>query len=212
MKGIVLIGGKSPDFELVKREIDSADVIIAADSGLDYAVRNQIKVDYIVGDMDSLENRDLLNEYPSEIIEVYPEEKDQTDTEIGIRALHKMGIEKVSLIGGGGGRLDHLIGILTLFDRKKPPHQWLNHSYQVITILDTIEIAVKEGEIISFFPLGCKPCTMSSHGLKWELDGLVWKRGDMGISNIAVNKKVSVEMKTGRVIMVRKMEKENGRE
>ncbi len=212
MKGIVLIGGKSPDFELVKQEIDSADVIIAADSGLDYAVRNKINVDYIVGDMDSIENKNLLDEYPSEIIEVYPEEKEETDTEIGIRVMQKMGSEKISIIGGGGGRLDHLIGILFLFEREKPPYQWINHSYQVIAILDTMEMAVKEGETISFFPLGCIPCTMKSHGLKWELDGLVWKRGDMGISNSAVNKKVSVEMKTGRIIMVREMRKENGRE
>ena len=212
MKGIVLIGGKSPEFQLVKHEIDRADIIIAADSGLEYAVSNTIHVDYIVGDMDSLENKKLLEQFPPDIVKVYPEEKDETDTEIGIRTLQQLGAQQITIIGGGGGRLDHLIGILTLFDRKNPPHKWLNHSYQVIAIFDTMETEVKEGEIISFFPLGCNPCTMTSTGLKWNLDGLTWRRGDMGISNVAVDKKVSVEMKTGRVIMVRKMGKENGSE
>jgi thiamine pyrophosphokinase len=212
VKGIVLIGGKSPDYKLVKHEIETADIIIAADSGLEYAVNNKIHVDYIVGDMDSIENKKLLDKFPSDIIEVYPEEKDETDTEIGIRALQQLGADQITIIGGGGGRLDHLIGILTLFERKNPPHKWVNHSYQVIAIFDTLEADVEEGEIISFFPLGCNPCTMKSTGLKWNLDGLTWRRGDMGISNVAVGKKVFVEMKTGRVIMVRKMGKEYGSE
>ena len=47
---------------------------------------------------------------------------------------------------------------------------------------------------------------MKSKGLKWPLDNLIWKRGDMGISNIAVDDPFYIEMFEGRLIMVSQLE------
>ncbi len=40
--------------------------------------------------------------------------------------------------------------------------------------------------IFLFFPVSDTEVRMTSCGLKWELDNLVWKSGDAGISNTAV--------------------------
>jgi thiamine pyrophosphokinase len=47
---------------------------------------------------------------------------------------------------------------------------------------------------------------MHSDGLKWPLDGLTWRHGDVGISNVAIKDEVAIEMLTGRLIMVRELE------
>jgi len=44
---------------------------------------------------------------------------------------------------------------------------------------------------------------MRSTGLKWPLDGLTWRNGSVGISNVACEEEVTVEMLSGRLIMVR---------
>jgi thiamine pyrophosphokinase len=209
MVGLLLVGGKSPDKMYIEPLAKRADYIIAADSGLDYAVRQSIHVDLVVGDMDSLENRTALKQFPNERIILFDKEKDETDTEIGIRMLWEKNIKNITITGGGGGRLDHLLGIITLFDREVRPYQWITHSSRVVSIEESLEMDCEPGALVSFFPVGEQTCRMHSEGLKWELDGLEWKRGDMGVSNIIMKKRIHIAMKTGRIIMVKELGKEH---
>ena len=56
------------------------DYCIAADSGLEYADKLGLKVDYLLGDYDSVD-KDVLDTYKSNTeFETYPKEKDYTDT------------------------------------------------------------------------------------------------------------------------------------
>ena len=64
------------------------------------------------------------------------------------------------------------------------------------------QISSMKGRIVSFFPIGEDNCKMKSKGLKWPLDNLLWKRGDMGISNIVIDDPFNIEMIEGRLIMV----------
>jgi len=59
------------------------------------------------------------------------------------------------------------------------------------------------GETISFFPLGCVPCRMSSTGLKWPLDSLTWNRGDFGLSNEFSDHEARVRVHAGRLLVIR---------
>jgi thiamine pyrophosphokinase len=61
----------------------------------------------------------------------------------------------------------------------------------------------RPGELISFLPVGCVPCRMTSSGLRWPLDDLEWGRGDLGISNEFVDREVRVSMRSGRLLVIR---------
>lgn len=180
-------------------------VIFAADSGLETALSWGIEPELVLGDMDSLSDRSVLQRFEGERVRQYAEEKDYTDTELGLTELFDRGIEDVTIVGGGGGRLDHLLGIVALFDRDMAPRRWYTDKEHVECIDEEYLLRDAEGERVSFFPAGLRRCRMESRGLKWPLDTLSWVKGDAGISNVVVSKKCQIRVTEGRLIMVRSL-------
>ena len=206
MKGVVITGGSAPPPDTVRLWSEEAQCIIAADSGLATAVACGLKPDRVVGDFDSLPSPSLLDGIDESRIERHPRDKDFTDTELALSAARAEGCDEVVIIGGGGGRMDHLIGILSLFDRDPAPVAWVTDRSVLQNVTQQIEITGETGNVVSFFPLGCSPCRARSHGLRWPLDGLTWKRGDIGVSNELVGNSARVQIVSGRLLLVRELE------
>jgi len=200
--GIVFTGGLGPKRKEVEEYLDKAQVIVAADSGLLLAEEMGVEPDIILGDMDSIPDRSMLERHPHAEIRVYPTEKDDTDTELALKCLRSKGCTESILIGGGGGRLDHLLGIVSLFYRPDPPHRWFTHGEEVIYIPATLEIHGLKGRVVTFMPVSGEECRMKTEGLKWPLDALRWKPGDIGISNIILAEEARVTMLQGKLIMI----------
>lgn len=208
MRGLVITGGAGPGSDTLRSWGRSAGRIVAADSGLERALAAGVEPDLVVGDMDSLRDHGLLARIPSERVRAFERDKDDTDTELALEILFDEGYDDVVLAGGGGGRLDHLVGILALFDRDRHPSVWLTGTDEVVAVDDVLERTGLIGQTVSFFPAGRDACRMHSVGLKWPLDGLEWRRGNVGISNEVVSDPLRVEMESGRLIMVRSTEEE----
>jgi thiamine pyrophosphokinase len=207
MQGILITGGQRPDFSRIKYLLEKPSYVIAADSGLDYCLDHSIKPDYILGDMDAISSKELLRGFNPEIVEKHSEDKDFTDTELGLMHLQSKGHSPVIIIGGGGGRLDHLLGISNLFERQNPPDLWITQEEEVHYIHKAYSGRGQDNELISFFPLGSQTVRMTSSGLKWPLDNLHWKRGDAGISNRLTGKEFSIAMTSGHLMMIREIQK-----
>ncbi len=92
--------GRRPCFS--KECARSARFVVAADSGLDSCVAAGVVPDLVVGDMDSLSDPSLLNGFAADRILLFPRDKDETDTEIGLRILHERGWGAVTIAGGAG--------------------------------------------------------------------------------------------------------------
>lgn len=200
MNALVLTGGDYPDKETIF-SYTHPDLIIAADSGLDTAEKLNIECDLIIGDLDSV-SRTSLKKYAEEKIIQYPEDKDYSDTELAIIKAREMGCTHITIAGGGGGRMDHLFAIKSLFDRQTSPDLWITDNCVVILIKERYTIMGASNKILSFFPVGTEVCRMTSIGLKWPLDDLEWKTGDCGISNVALKNEVKIEMISGKLICV----------
>jgi thiamine pyrophosphokinase len=211
--GLLLLGGEGPPRRLLEPILPTVVCTIAADSGFDLARRLNILPDMLVGDFDSLEQSRELEEYPQERIRRYPRDKDDTDAEIGLQALWDRGFREVVVAGGGGGRVDHLLGLVSLFEREKTPTLWYTAKEIIQAVEGTHVVSDCQGQTVSFFPLAASVTGMSSRGLKWPLDGLKWRRGDMGISNVFSEDPCTISVRHGRLLMIRTIvEEEDARE
>jgi thiamine pyrophosphokinase len=200
---VVITGGLAPRSETVAGWFDKAALVVAADSGLDTAIAYGVRPDLVVGDFDSVSSEEALSGFGDDVLVRFPRDKEETDTEIGIRISAERGADEIVLIGGGGGRLDHLFGIYELFQRDLHPSWWITDTMVLRSVDDEIVVHGSPGETVSFIPVGPVVCRMSSQGLRWPLDGLTWSRGDIGISNEFASQEVRVKMMSGRLLMVR---------
>ena len=209
MLGIIFTGGEGPSIQVVKKLLNESEnpMIIAADSGLVAAKNADIKPDWIVGDMDSLKDQSLLDAFPSDRIIRHGQDKDFTDTELAFSLAMEKGCGDIWLIGGGGGRIDHLFGIRSMFERDKYPCRWITAAEDIHCVdagksNNKISANLQKEAIVSVFPLGAGPWEASSEGLKWKLEGLPWDRGFFGLSNVTLDGEFSIIAERGRFMVI----------
>ncbi len=93
------------------------DLIIAADSGYLTAKRLGITPSLLLGDLDSLDKSKIKGDeldFVEKII-VSPI-KDDTDTQLAVDTALKRGADRIFIIGGLGGRLDHTLSTVFLLE------------------------------------------------------------------------------------------------
>ena len=105
----------------------------------------------LIGDFDSVEQQ-CIDDYPDMIIHRHKPDKDETDTELGIELLRKRGARRIHIVGGGGGRLDHLYALLSLFHRENPPDYWYTHREHIQLIQGEMLTYPGINRRVSFFP------------------------------------------------------------
>jgi thiamine pyrophosphokinase len=89
--------------------------VVAADSGAERALGLGLRVDVAVGDFDSTSEATMRAvEAAGARVERHPIAKDATDLELALAAALSFEPERILVLGGGDGRLDHILGELLL--------------------------------------------------------------------------------------------------
>lgn len=114
MIAYVFTGG-TVNLKAINIEPEENDLIIAADSGYKNAEALGLKVNVLVGDMDSLKH--CPTGVPDMEIIRLPEEKDVTDTQAAVEIAIDRGAEGIYIIGGIGSRLDHTLSSIAVLER-----------------------------------------------------------------------------------------------
>lgn len=112
MRSCVIAGGPNIYPEAVSL-IKECDKVICADSGADFAISQKIAFDAVYGDMDSISEggkQYLVNNKITK--EVFPCEKDDTDTELALKSLDVE--DELLLICSLSGRPDHVLANMNL--------------------------------------------------------------------------------------------------
>ena len=211
MRGVMFIGGEGPAPEALRKIARGADLLAAADSGLIACEGAGLRPDWVLGDMDSLDDPLRLEKYRPEKVLRYSHDKDFTDTELALNLLIENGCDEIWLAGGGNGRTDHLLAIYSLFQRQTPPDRWFTADEEIYCLRDGhtlnehmfIGAARKSPfEWVSVFPLGEGPWEAESAGLKWPLNDLPWNKGFFGISNEAKTGTFNIRSVRGRFLVI----------
>jgi thiamine pyrophosphokinase len=205
--GVIFTGGEGPPVPVIQKVLVGKNAFLtAADSGLITAEDAGFKPDLIIGDMDSVPF-ERLKKYPSGSVMRFNHDKDYTDTELALQEVIKKGCDKIWIIGGGGGRIDHLFGIRSLFERDIFPHRWITDTADIYCLdaggeENVLSLKLEKKTCVSVFPLGDGPWKAASSGLKWQLMGLSWERGFFGLSNITTEGLFSIKAEEGRFMVI----------
>lgn len=203
--GLLLLGGDGPSREIVAPYLCGIAGVVAADSGFDLALDLGLRPDLVVGDFDSVIHRRELDALPPQRIRRVAADKSLTDAELGLEALEELGCVRVIVAGGGGGRFDHQLAVLGLFERDRRLHVWLTAAEHMEAIAGTAHFSGHRHSTVSLFPLSATVSGLVSRGLRWPLDGLRFQRGFASVSNVVVADEWQVTVGLGRMLMVRNL-------
>lgn len=196
----------------------SFDEIIAGDAGLEYALKLGLHPDIALGDFDSV-SRSVLEEYVAEKGQtaVFPVRKDDTDSEIAVRmALEKTEKgDRITVLGGLGGRLDHTLGNLFLLVRIRQAgvRALMTDGRTEVSVLlggDEQKLEYRPFQkYVSLIPISERAEGIELKGFSYEGRELTLHREKtQGISNEVLPGGGRISLKEGIVLLIRTSDRE----
>lgn len=177
------------------------NVVVGLDRGAYICYLNNIKLNYAIGDFDSISAEELkLLEHYTNVIKLNPI-KDVTDTEFALNMFKDY--DKLIILGGiFGSRIDHFIANLKLF--YKYPNLILIDDNTYISLCDMMQDFVKdEYTYYSFFALE-DVFDLSLKGFKYELhDYFLSHESSLCVSNEIVSFKAQLSFSKGKLLLVK---------
>ncbi len=169
----MVAGGLPPEPSAVGL-VRAGAYVVAADSGVDHALALGLRIDCAVGDFDSISPAGLAAiETAGVRIERHPAAKDAVDLELALDLAVQSGAARLAVIGGAGGRLDHLLGTLILL--AEPAYAAVEITARLGTALVTVirnrrTLTGDVGELVSLLPMHGPARRVQTTGLRWPLD------------------------------------------
>ena len=216
MNAVIISGGHIEDVFALKWLLENKyDLLIAADSGMEFLFRNKIMPDVIAGDFDSVgdeayeyfvKNEEISGVRP-EILRLNPI-KDDTDTEFVIREAIRRGATSITVLGGTGTRLDHVLGNVHLLGigLEHGIEIELVDSHNRIRMISDELVIEKEaqfGDFVSILPFNGDAKGVSLQGFKYPLEKATVKSfSTLGISNEIVEEKAVVQVEEGILLVI----------
>ena len=211
MKFLIVSGG-SLNKEFVTKVVGQGryDRILAADSGMNALYAAAVTPDIIIGDFDSADKKILAFFQQNKVIDfcTLNPEKDDTDTEFAIRESIRRGADSITIIGGTGTRLDHVLGNISLLGigLEEGVRMELLDAHNRICMIDhSVTLKKKEqyGNYLSLIPYNGNVTGVTLKGLKYPLhDYTMGGFNSLGISNEIVDDEASIELTSGQLLVI----------
>ena len=192
----------------VSAPLPGGAVVIAADGGADRALELGLRVDLLVGDLDSVTEETLARvERSGARVERHPAEKDETDLELALAAALRLEPERILVVGTAGGRLDHLLGALLLLAGDAYAGVQMDAvvggaAVHVVRRARTLRGA--PGDLVSLLAVHGPAEGVVTDGLAYPLRGETLAPGSSrGVSNVFVADEAHVTVARGVLLAVR---------
>ena len=189
------------EFEKPVEPICDQDLVIAADGGLQHLEKLGREPDMILGDFDSLG-------YVPAGAQVFPVEKDDTDSMLAVRKGLALGYRRFVLYGAlDGPRLDHTIANLqTLcFLKQQGATGYLAGKTTMAAAISNETVTFPEGAtgIVSLFCMGEDARGVTIKGLRYTMEnGTLTSGFPLGVSNHFTAQQATVQVRSGTLIVL----------
>ncbi len=207
MTSSVIVTGGHTDLPFVISYLQTRtwDQVIAADSGLHPCLAADISPDVILGDFDSVDSADLrrMEEQYPERIHRFPAEKDETDTELAVSYALESGAEHITILGGTGSRVDHMLGTLQMLRKALDAGaacELVDPHNRVRVVKEGLTLRRKEqfGDYVSLIPATSRVEGLTLTGFAYEVRDFTLESGTArGISNVIRDETATIAFRSG---------------
>ena len=203
---VVVSGGEPPDSRAALAAPLGAPVV-AADKGLEHALALGLEVTVAVGDFDSASPEAVaVAETAGTRVERHPHEKDATDLELALDVAAAMSPERILVLAGDGGRLDHQLAALLLLgsDRYAGSHvDALVGPARVHVVRGVRSFDGVPGELVTLLALHGPAEGVTTEGLTYALRGETLAAGSSrGVSNVFAAESATVSVERGVLLAI----------
>ena len=199
----VVAGGEPPEPALLG-ELAPPQLVVAADSGADIARNLGLRVDVVVGDFDSVTPAGAAAATEQRR---FPTDKDATDLALALAEACDRGAASISVVGGGGGRLDHLlanVAVLAGDGLASVRVDALMGSARLWVVRRAETIRGTVGDLVTLLAHGGPVVGIHTTGLRWALAGETLEAGSSrGVSNVFVAPEATVTLESGVILAIR---------
>ena len=213
MRTVIISGGRiERDFALSFLENETFEQFIAVDNGLRFCYDNQIKPTWIVGDFDTAAP-ELVEYYQTQTdipIRRFNPVKDSTDSQIAIELALELGSSEITLLGGTGTRMDHVLGNIQslMLAKKKGVSCVILDEYNRIQLIDgetRLKKSEQYGKYVSLLPLPTAVTGVDLTGFKFNLTGHTFTStgsAGLGVSNEIIEDIAEIRVKSGIFVLI----------
>ena len=213
MRTVIISGGRiERDFALSFLENETFEQFIAVDNGLRFCYDNQIKPTWIVGDFDTAAP-ELVEYYQTQTdipIRRFNPVKDSTDSQIAIELALDLGSSEITLLGGTGTRMDHVLGNIQslMLAKKKGVSCVILDEYNRIQLIDgetRLKKSEQYGKYVSLLPLTTEVTGVDLTGFKFNLTGHTFTStgsAGLGVSNEIIEDTAEIRVKSGIFVLI----------
>ena len=200
---LILLSGEWPHEAVVGRCFDAADYVIACDGALNQAMEKGYVCDAVLGDMDSVEEKVLVQHQRKGGNVIYAEDQDATDFGKALQHCITQGFDHIDVLGGLGGDEQHMWG--NLFAAVAVSCDVIFHTdestYHLLLPNKKYSIEAKEGGVFSLFAI--PECTkLNVNGCMHSLKDETLSLGSRGVHNVAVNATVEIKFESGNLVLI----------
>jgi thiamine pyrophosphokinase len=204
---VVVSGGEAPH-PGAALAVPLGAPVVAADRGLEHALRLGLDVTLAVGDFDSASPEAVeVAESAGVRIERYPEDKDATDLELALDAAAAMAPRRIVVLAGDAGRLDHFLSTLLLLASNRYENvevdAFIGEAHVHVVRRERV-LAGEPGELVSLLAANGPAEGVRTSGLAYPLRGETLEPGSTrGVSNLFVEPTAHVALEHGVLLAIR---------
>lgn len=217
MNTLIVSGGRiEEDFALSFYQNIDFDWVIGVDGGLQFLYQHHILPTHVVGDFDSADPK-LENYYcGKEGVEIrrFNPVKDSTDTQIAIELALELQSTSISILGGTGSRLDHVLGNIQsmMLAKKAGTACVMMDTHNRIRLIAEDTVLRKDeqyGRFVSLIPLTSQVEGVDLIGFKYPLHNHTFTStgsAGLGVSNEILEEKAEIHIRCGVLILIESLD------
>jgi thiamine pyrophosphokinase len=208
LRVLIVANGEITSWERFPFEADAFNKVIAVDGGYHHCQTLGLNTDIVIGDLDSLHERDLekLQHSGTQLLS-FPAEKDEIDLELALIHAVEIGAEEIVVLGGLGGRFDMSLANLSLLAHPELSEVLITfwHNQQKIWLVQPpmTEIKGNIGDTLSLIPFGGEVRGIQTTNLAYPLQDESLPFGPArGVSNVFTADIASISLESGMLLAV----------